>query len=215
MSWNAESHDLEEVPWDPDELAPPPDDEWAPPPPEHGSVPSYAEPAFAAAAAGAPAVDVEPRVIRAAPPRFATADESAVRLAALVRVMNSSDFRRLCERVESLPEYRQLNAEMTGIIRQIVGAQDALVTTQLRSLAIAFLLIFPCIYLGIRSWSLTILAMALNAIPVLAAFALMGIANIPLDAATVMVAGAVPMGTARAARMGRAANHADRRTCQS
>ena len=121
--------------------------------------------------------------------RFATADESAVRLAALVRVMNSSDFRRLCGRVESLPEYRQLNAEMTGIIRQIVGAQDALVTTQLRSLAFAFLLIFPCIFLGIRSWPLTILTVALNALPVLAAFALMGVANIPLDAATVMVAG--------------------------
>jgi predicted RND superfamily exporter protein len=121
--------------------------------------------------------------------RFATADESAVRLAALARVMDSSNFRRLCERVESLPEYRQLNAEMTGIIRQIVGAQDALVTAQLRSLAIAFLLIFPCIYIGIRSWSLTILALALDAIPVLAAFALMGFANIPLDAATVMVAG--------------------------
>lgn len=120
---------------------------------------------------------------------FVTPDESSVRLAALVRVMNSSDFRLLCERVESLPEYRQLNAETTGIIRQIVGAQDALVTAQLRSLAIAFLLVFPCIYVGIRSWSLTILALALNAIPVLAAFALMGFANIPLDAATVMVAG--------------------------
>lgn len=120
---------------------------------------------------------------------FATADGSAVRLAALVRVMNSSDFRRLCERVEALPEYRQLNAQMTGIIRQIVGAQDALVTTQLRSLGIAFLLIIPCIYIGIRSWSLTALTVALNIIPVLAAYALMGFAHIPLDAATVMVAG--------------------------
>lgn len=121
--------------------------------------------------------------------RFATADESAVRLAALVRVMNSSDFRHLCERVESLPEFRQLNAQMTGVIRQIAGAQDTLVTAQLRSLAIAFVLIFPCIYIGIRSWPLTILAMVLNAFPVLAAFALMGFADIPLDAATVMVAG--------------------------
>lgn len=120
---------------------------------------------------------------------FATSDESAIRLAALIRVMNSSDFHRLCVRVESLPEFRQLDAETTGIIRQIVDAQDALVTTQLRSLAIAFLLLIPSIYIGIRSWSLTILTVTLNIIPVLAAYALMGFADIPLDAATVMVAG--------------------------
>ena len=105
MSWNAESHDLEEVPWDPDELAPPPDDEWAPPPPEHGSVPSYGEPAFAAAAAGVPAADVEPRVIRAAPPRFATADEA----------------------LHTVFGYESFRGEQAAIIEQVARGGDAVV----------------------------------------------------------------------------------------
>ena len=65
MSWNAEPDWADEVPWNPDELAPPPpDDEWAPPPPESASFPE-------------PAPFPEPvEGNRAAPPRFATAAEA-------------------------------------------------------------------------------------------------------------------------------------------
>lgn len=120
--------------------------------------------------------------------RFALKDESAVRLAVLVRVMNSTEFTRLVKRVEVLPEFDQLGAEMTGVVLQLVHAQDTLVIAQIRSLGLAFLLIVPCILIGLRSVPLTLLSLVPNSMPILAAFALMAIMNIRLDAATVMVA---------------------------
>lgn len=123
--------------------------------------------------------------------RFVLEDESAVRLAVLVNVMNSADFKRLVERVEALPDLDHYDFEMTGVILQLVNAQDTLVIAQIRSLGLAFLLIFPCIWLGIRSVPLTLLSFIPNSIPILAAFSLMAITNIRLDTATVMVSGIV------------------------
>lgn len=121
--------------------------------------------------------------------RFALADESAVRLAVLVQVMESGKFTQLVDRVRALPELDPFEFEMTGVILQLINAQNDLVVAQIRSLGVAYLLIFPCILIGLRSLPLTLLAFALNSIPVLAGFALMGALNIPLDIATIMVAG--------------------------
>lgn len=113
MSWNAESHGPEGVPWDPDELAPPPD--WAPPPPDEGWFPAADEPAGAPAGpptAGPPAVGAAvrvataaPRVIRPALPRFATAAE------ALHTVFGYDAFR----------------GEQAAIIEQVASGGDAVV----------------------------------------------------------------------------------------
>lgn len=121
--------------------------------------------------------------------RFALEDESAVRLAVLVNVMNSAKLTQLVMRVEQLPEFGSLGTEMTGVILQLVRAQDTLVVAQIRSLVLAFLLIFPCILIGVRSISLTLLSLLPNSMPILAAFSLMAITGIYLDAATVMIAG--------------------------
>lgn len=110
MSWNAESHGPEGVPWDPDELAPPPDDDWAPPPPDEGWTPAADEPAGAPAgppAAGAAVriATAAPRVIRPAPPRFAAAAE------ALHTVFGYDAFR----------------GEQAAIIEQVASGGDAVV----------------------------------------------------------------------------------------
>jgi len=76
VSWNPEPHGTEEVPWDPDEVLPPPDDEWAPPL-DDGWVPTGESAGATSARVTPPAPSsASPRVIRAAPPRFATAAEA-------------------------------------------------------------------------------------------------------------------------------------------
>ena len=45
VSWSTETDPTDEVPWNPDELAPPPDDEWAPPPPADSWQPDVHGPA--------------------------------------------------------------------------------------------------------------------------------------------------------------------------
>jgi ATP-dependent DNA helicase RecQ len=105
VSWNAESQWAEEVPWDPDEFAPPPDDEWAPPPTaewqQSESVGGGSGRRSALSRGAAP----DPARAIAAPPRFATAAE------ALHTVFGYDSFR----------------GEQAEIIEQVVGGGDAVV----------------------------------------------------------------------------------------
>jgi predicted RND superfamily exporter protein len=80
------------------------------------------------------------------------------------------------------------SATITGQVLLLVDAQQTLVATQVESLALASLLIFAVIALGLRSWRLTATAVLPNLFPVLGVFALMVLLRLPLDAATVMVA---------------------------
>ena len=105
MSWNPEPHGTEEVPWDPDELPPPPDDDWAPPL-DDGWVPAGESAGATSTRVVRPAPSsASPRVIRAAPPRFATAAE------ALHTVFGFGAFRD----------------EQAEIIDQVAGGGDAVV----------------------------------------------------------------------------------------
>lgn len=97
MSWSAEPDWTEEVPWDPDEFAPPPDDEFAPPAAADWGSP---EPALAGSTPSRTPVRTVP-----APPRFDTAAE------ALHTVFGYDSFR----------------GEQAEIIDQVVGGGDAVV----------------------------------------------------------------------------------------
>jgi predicted RND superfamily exporter protein len=77
---------------------------------------------------------------------------------------------------------------VTGVVPLLVDAQLALVTTQLRSFGTAFLTIFGCLWVGLRSARLMAISIPPNLLPILIALAAMGFAGIALDAATVMMA---------------------------
>jgi predicted RND superfamily exporter protein len=81
-----------------------------------------------------------------------------------------------------------VNGWVTGMVLRLVEAQQDLVSSQLRSLGLACAVIFVVIGLGLRSWRLGLLSVPPNLLPVVVVFALMAVARIPLDAATVMVA---------------------------
>ncbi|HKJ23787.1 MAG TPA: MMPL family transporter [Myxococcota bacterium] len=119
------------------------------------------------------------------------ADEGrVVRVAALVNVMPSSEFapieRAARDAVRELPP--PFSGAVTGIVPRLVEAQLGLVRTQLRSFGLAFVTIFACLWLGLRSWRLAWLSVPPNLLPIGVALAAMGAAGIALDAATVMMA---------------------------
>ncbi|GAA1815149.1 DNA helicase RecQ [Agromyces neolithicus] len=107
MSPSTEPDPTDEVPFDLDELAPPPDDEWAPPPPVDAWQPDHAgawEPATSASPAATMAA-APPFTAAAAPPRFATAAEA----------------------LHTVFGYEQFRGEQAAIIEQVAGGGDAVV----------------------------------------------------------------------------------------
>jgi predicted RND superfamily exporter protein len=117
-------------------------------------------------------------------------DGGTIRLSAIVNEMDEHLFLDLEERarqalVELPPGF---SGRVTGQVLQLVNAQQTLVSSQLRSVAFALLVVFIVVGVGLRSVKLTALSVLPNVVPLLAAFAVMSVAGITLDAATVMVA---------------------------
>ncbi|HPC81786.1 MAG TPA: MMPL family transporter [Thermoanaerobaculaceae bacterium] len=119
-----------------------------------------------------------------------SADGREVRLSVVVRDMDEGKFLALVaearRRLEALPA--PFTGVVTGQVLRLVDAQQDLVATQLRSLALATLAVFLAVWAGLRSWRLTLVAVPPNLVPVATTFGAMAWLRIPLDAATVMVA---------------------------
>ena len=119
-----------------------------------------------------------------------TGDRTTIRLSAIVNEMDELKFLDLVEQTrQALGDMPTgFSGQVTGQVLQLVNAQQTLITSQLRSLGLALLVVFTVIAIGLRSVRLTALSVLPNVIPLLAAFALMAVAGITLDAATIMVA---------------------------
>ncbi|MCK5379260.1 MAG: MMPL family transporter, partial [Acidobacteria bacterium] len=117
-------------------------------------------------------------------------DGTVIRLSAIVNEMDEMSFLNLVEQTrQALSEMPTgFSGRVTGQVLQLVNAQQTLIASQLRSVGLALLVVFSVIAIGLRSARLTALSVLPNIIPLLAAFALMAVAGITLDAATVMVA---------------------------
>lgn len=129
--------------------------------------------------------------------RLVSNDGKQVRLSLFVNVMNSTPFLRLQEEVNRklavLPA--EMRAHATGIVSQLVDAQRSLVRTQVKSLALSFVLVFTCIWIGLRSFHVMLISILPNLFPLVVGGMTMHWLDIPLDAATVMGA-SVAMGIA-------------------
>jgi len=113
-----------------------------------------------------------------------------VRISAVVREMDEGRFLHLVrearDAVAHLPE--GWSGSVTGQVLSLAMAQQNLVSAQLRSLTLAVVLVFLAVFVGLRSWRLTLAAIPANLLPIAVTFASMAWLAIPLDAATVMVA---------------------------
>ncbi len=117
-------------------------------------------------------------------------DGRTVRLSVLAFKMGNSGLFRILDAAEhelaQLPDtYR---AYTTGLVLHLVQSQEKLVSAQIRTIAIAFLVVFCCLFVGLRSMPLTLLSIPPNLFPILAALGAMALTGIRLDVATVMTA---------------------------
>ncbi len=115
----------------------------------------------------------------------------SLRMSVFVRAMSSKDFYDLLDFIEAQAKLTiptEATYELTGVASLTNGAQQSLIDTQIRSLAIACVTILILIGLFMRSLRAMIVAILPNLLPIFGVFALMVLLDIRFDAATVMIA---------------------------
>ncbi len=122
--------------------------------------------------------------------RIVAENGTVMRISVLIRDASTSHFLDIARQAEeflhNLPP--PMTGYITGIVLLLAEAELGLVTTQITSFSFAFVSIFLCILIGLRSWRLTLVSFAPNLLPILCTFGLMALLDVPLDCATVMVA---------------------------
>ncbi len=124
--------------------------------------------------------------------RHSEDDRLSLRMSILVRALSSTDFYSLMDFTKEQAA-QTISADatctLTGVVPLLNAAQRSLVTTQIESFAIAASVVLVLIGLFLQSVRALAAALLPNALPILCLFAFMALLRIPLDAATVMIAG--------------------------
>ncbi len=117
--------------------------------------------------------------------------DGEVRLSVVARPMGSQAHRRLVETVEAhLAEaVASWQPRLTGIVALLVDMQDQLVQSQIRSFGLAFLLIGAVMAALLRRGAYALAASGPNLLPIVFALGVLGLFDVPLNAATIMIAG--------------------------
>lgn len=121
--------------------------------------------------------------------RFVKNAGETIRISALITSMNSQYFDEVIQAAErgiaELPN--PMDGVTTGMAVRMHEFKFGLLQTQVTSYGLAFLMVFSAIFIGMRSWRLTLMSVIPNVVPLLAVFTAMGAFGIRLDVATVMV----------------------------
>jgi len=122
--------------------------------------------------------------------RFVSDSGERVRMSVLIASKNSEVFAGIIAAAESAIEEfpDDMNVTLTGRAVRMEEFTYGLVRTQVRSYGAAFVMVFAAIFIGLRSFRMTLLSILPNIMPLLTVFMLMGQLGISLDVATVMVA---------------------------
>ena len=124
--------------------------------------------------------------------RHTDGDRISLRMSILVRAMSGTDFYALMDFARRHAAQRLLppaSYTLTGVVPLLNSAQNSLITTQVRSFAFAAITVLLLIGVFFRSLRVFLAAALPNLLPTAVLFAAMAILDIPLDAATVMIAG--------------------------
>ena len=101
---------------------------------------------------------------------------------------------RYHEIIESIKEFIGANfpfsivCTITGIVPLLMDMQEYLVESQIKTFSLAFILIFICITLLLKSVRIGMISMIPNFIPIAITLGVMGYRGIRLDVATIMIA---------------------------
>ena len=116
-------------------------------------------------------------------------DYSAGRLTVITEALPSRAYGALRETLTDYAQELGLSVKATGTVVLVEAMLKKLTLSQIKSLALALVLITLLMIALLRSWKLGLLSLIPNGLPILLMFAVMGLFGIPLDAATSTVAG--------------------------
>jgi hypothetical protein len=123
--------------------------------------------------------------------RFVNADYSYTRISARIRSLGSAGHTELIEHIEKYASTQidpRLKFETTGMVVLYASYTTALVKGQINSLIIAFFIITLMMIVHLRSLKIGLLSMVPNLMPVVLTIGVMGMMDISLNVATVMIA---------------------------
>ena len=125
---------------------------------------------------------------------FVSEDGRRIRLMTFVPMASARTFTALADRARGEIQAGmgpEVHVEVSGYLPLYGQMISHILTDQINSLALAFVVIFLLIALVLRSGLLSFVAIVLNALPVAVVLGFMGIAGIRLDIATVTIAAAL------------------------
>lgn len=115
---------------------------------------------------------------------------SQARFTSRVEAMSSADLEWLIRKIDAYTGQKldpRFEYKVTGIVKLLANMIDKVRDSQVASLALAIVLLWICFIVFLRSALLGTLAMLPNVIPIVTTLGLMGLLNIELDLATVMM----------------------------
>ncbi len=118
-------------------------------------------------------------------------EQTNLRMSVFIRAMSSNQFYDLLERIrvllaQNLDEQTQYT--ITGIVPLLNAAQQSLINTQIKSFSLALAVVLLLIGFFMKSFRALVAAILPNILPIFALFSIMVFTDIPIDAATVMIA---------------------------
>lgn len=122
--------------------------------------------------------------------RIVSGDGQQIRVTVILNTMRIDAFEDVVviaeKEIAKLPA--PLGAYQTGIALRLKNMAAMMISTQIKTFSFAFVLVFLCILVGLRSTRVMMVAVLPNLVPILTVFVSMFLLEIALDAATVMVA---------------------------
>jgi predicted RND superfamily exporter protein len=118
-------------------------------------------------------------------------EQTHLRMSVFIRAMSSNKFYALIDRIHILSDQildNQTEYKITGIVPLLNSAQQSLINTQIKSFSLALIVVLLLIGIFMKSIRALSAAILPNILPIFVLFSIMVIANIPIDAATVMIA---------------------------
>ncbi|MBO1223168.1 MAG: RND family transporter [Candidatus Scalindua sediminis] len=120
-----------------------------------------------------------------------TKDNNEGRVSVRMKNVGSSRYQEIVKGIEQFIEFNfplSIGCTITGIVPLLMDMQGYLIESQIKTFTLAFILIFICITLLLKSLRIGMISMIPNLIPIAVTLGVMGYLDIRLDVATIMIA---------------------------
>ncbi len=120
-----------------------------------------------------------------------TEDYSEGRVSVRMKNVGSSRYKSIVNNIEGFIKEnfpKNVSCAITGIVPLIMDMQGYLIESQIKTFILAFILIFICIALLLKSARIGMMSMIPNLVPIAITLGVMGYVGINLDVATIMIA---------------------------